>query len=126
MLILALAVVAVILIWMFSKRLEGAEPVVRWAAVVWAFSCAGAALALRAGQVLTGLLLVAVSFASLAILLRWRGGGDDGPGDGGREPDTPDPDPGLGRPVPPPVERLDRDAFDRARAEWEQELPKRS
>ena len=37
-------------------------------------------------------------------------------------PVDPEPDPGEGQRAPRPRERLDPDAFDRARAEWEQPL----
>lgn len=124
MFILGLGVVAMTLIWMLSKRIEGAEPVVRRSAGMWALLCVGAALALRAGQLLIGLVLVSVAFASLAVWLRGRGG-DDGPGDDGRDSDPPDRGPGGGRQGRLPVEQLDGEAFDRARAEWEQELHKR-
>ncbi len=111
-------------IWMLAKRMEGAEPVVRRSAVMWTLLCVGAALALRAGQLLIALVLVSVAFASLVVWLRGRDG-DDGPGDDGRDPDPPDPGPGGGRQARLPVEQLDGEAFDRARAEWEQELHKR-
>jgi hypothetical protein len=58
------------------------------------------------------------TLASLAIWLRLRPPGDDGRGDDRPDPpDEPRPDPGPDR-----GDALDPDAFDRARAQWEQEL----
>ena len=62
---------------------------------------------------------------ALGVWLGLRGRGDDRGDDGPDVPDPPDPDPGPGERADLPPEVLDPEAFDRARAEWEQELPKR-
>jgi len=127
MLILALGILAMSLVWYFAMRTEPVNPLVRRVAIGFAIACVCAALAVRAGPAL-GLLLV--SLMLVAVWLRLRGRGDDGPGDDGREPPTePDPDPGPrpGARVRPEIsdqEAFDQAAFDRARAEWEQDLPK--
>jgi len=125
MLVLALTIVALPLAWLAARRAQRLQPAVRRAGVAFAISCVVVALALRAGPALAGVLIVAV--AALAVWLHRRGPGGDDRGDDGRDPPSgpgPDPDPGdLAKARPQPV---DRDAFDRARAEWEHELPKRS
>jgi hypothetical protein len=122
MLVLALALVFVPLAWLLAKRARRAEPAVRRALVAGAILCVAAAVAVRAGPVGVGLFLLAVVW--LAVWLRSHGSGGEGPGDDGREPpEGPEPDPGPRATLRP--ESLDDDAFDRARAQWEQELPKR-
>jgi hypothetical protein len=119
MLILALGIVAMSLVWLFAKRTRPVNPFIRRAGLGFAIACLCAALAVRVGPTL-GLLLLAVAW--LAVWLRLRGRGDDGPGDDGPDPPdepVPDPDPDPGH-----LEALDQEAFDRARAEWEQDLPK--
>ena len=77
----------------------------------------------RAGP-LAGLLVVAAGSFLLWVSMGgfgWGRGGDDGPD----PPPDPDPDPGDGERADLPAKRLDPDAFDRARAEWEREAPKR-
>ena len=123
MLILLLLVVMASLIWLFAIRKQPVTPALRRVGIGFAVAFVCAALAVRAGPAV-GLALVTVVL--VAVWLRLRRRGDDGPGDDGRDPPSgpePDPDPGPQASLRP--ERLDQDAFDRARAEWERELPKR-
>jgi hypothetical protein len=124
MLILVLAIVLAPLAWLVIKRTRGADPAARAAQWRWVIMCLGAALALRVGLAAPLPLRIALgvlAVGALAVWLRRRGGGGGG-GDDGRDPPVdPDPDPGAGRPVPRP-ERLDGEAFDRARGEWETSL----
>ena len=122
MLILALAILVVALVWLFATRAKPVDPVVRRVGLGFAIVCVAGALALRVGLAV-GLVVIVVS--ALVAWLRLRGtGGDDGGDDGPDPPDDPGPDPGHGNGVR--HDRLDPDAFDRARAQWENELPKRS
>jgi len=128
MLVLVIALVLAPLAWLAIKRLRDADPAVRGASVKWVIACLAAALALRVGlaaplplRIALGLLAV----GSLAVWLRRRGHGGDGPDDGRNPPADPDPGPDPGHREPRP-ERLDPEAFDRARAEWEQGLKDRA
>lgn len=125
MLVLVLGILAASLIWwLFVKREKPVGPVVRWALGATGIVVLGLMATLRAGP-LAGLLVVAVG--SIVLWLAMFGTGDDGPGGGGPDPPPePDPDPGHGERPDLPVKLLDPDEFDRARAEWEHELPKRS
>ena len=126
MLIAALAIVLAPLAWLVIKRMQHADPPARGGRLGWVIACLGAALALRAGLAAPVLLRVALcllAIAALAIWLRRRGQGGDGPGDDGRDPPA-GPDPGPGHRAAPPSERLESEAFDRARADWEHALNK--
>jgi hypothetical protein len=121
--VLGLALVA-LLVWLFVRRKQPVESVAVRAGVVCAVALIAAALAVRGGPAATGAVLLA-SAAGFALWLRMRGAGGDDPGDGPDPPDEPEPDPGPTQCVDPPVDLLDAEAFDRARAEWERELPRR-
>ena len=83
-----------------------------------------AGIAIRSGP--RGIIAFTVAAVAFGIWLGLRGrGGDDRGDDGPDVPDPPDPDPGPGQRADLPPEVLDPEAFDRARAEWERELPKR-
>jgi hypothetical protein len=125
MIILALGVVSVSLIWwFFVRREQPVSPVVRWVGGATGIVVLGLFATLRAGP-FVGLLVVAAGSFLLWVSMGGRGGDD--PGDDGPDPPPdPEPDPGTGKLVQPQPERLDGSAFDRARAEWERELPKRS
>ncbi len=124
MLVLALAIAVMSMVWYFAVRKPRVDPAIRRAGVACAIFCVAVAVALRAGPV-AGVLLV-VTVASLVLWLRMRGRGGDDPGDDGRDPPSgPEPDPGPDGDDALRPELLDPDAFDRARAEWERELPKR-
>jgi len=128
MLIVALAIVLAVLAWLVIKRMQHADLAPGGKRFRWAIVCLGAALALLAGlaapvQLRVALCLLAIG--AVAVWLRRRGQGDDGPGDDGRDPPVdPGPDPGPGHRAAPPSERLEPEAFDRARAEWEHALKK--
>jgi len=128
MLIVALAIVLAPLAWLVIKRMQHAEPAARDARLLWVIACLGAALALRVGLAAPVLLRVALcllAIGALAFWLRRRGQGGDGPGDDGRDsPADPGPDPRPGNRAEPGRERLEPEAFDRARAEWEHALKK--
>ena len=125
MLVLALGVVSMTLIWwFFVKREEPVGPVVRWVGGSAAIVLLGLLATLRGG-LLAGLLVVAAGSLVLWLSMGGRGGGGGGD-DGPDPPPEPDPDPSSGKRADLPRERLDQDAFDKARAEWERELPKRS
>jgi hypothetical protein len=122
MLILALGIVAISLMVLFAKREQPVGPVVRWVGGAVGIVGLGLLVTTRAGP-LMGLLVVGVGSV---VLWLSTGGGGDGPGDDDSDPPpVPDPDPGPGERADVPAGRLDREAFDRARAEWERELPKR-
>ena len=125
MLVLALGIVSVSLIWwLFVKREKPVGPVVRWLGGAAGIVVLGLVATLRAGP-LVGLAVVAVG--SFLLWVSMGGAGGDGPGgDGPDPPPEPDPDPGPGVRADLPAKALDPDAFDRARAEWEREAPKRS
>lgn len=126
MLIVALAIVLAPLAWLVIKRMQLADPATRGRRLGWVIACLAAALALRAGLAAPVLLRVALgllAIGALAVWLRRRGQGGDGPGDDGRDPPL-DPDPGPGHRAAPPPERLESEAFDRARAGWEHALKK--
>ncbi len=125
MFILVLGAVSVSLIWwLFVKREKPVGPVVRWVGGAAGIVVLGLVATLRAGP-LVGLAVVAVG--SLLLWLTMFGTGGDGPDDGGPDPPPkPDPDPGHGARPELPARLLDPEAFDRARAEWERELPKSS
>jgi hypothetical protein len=125
MVVLALGIVSVSLIWwFFVKRERPVGPVVRYVGSAVGIVCLGLVTTLRGG-LLAGLLVVAAGSFLLWLSMGGFGGGGGG-GDGPDPPPEPDPDPGSGKRVDLPAEVLDREAFDRARAEWERELPKRS
>jgi hypothetical protein len=122
MLIVALAIVVIPLGWLASKRMQRVDPAERGALLGrWIIVSLGVGLALRVGLAAPLPLRVALSFIAVcafAIWLRRRGHGGGGGDDGRGSPDDPDPGPRPGH--RDPLERLDPDAFDRARAEWEQ------
>ena len=119
--ILALALLA-LLVYLVVKR-GRVHPVVRVGSLVLLLAfCAG--IAIRSGP--RGILAFVIAVIAFGIWLGLRGrGGDDRGDDGPDMPDPPDPDPGPGQRADLPREVLDPEAFDRARAEWERELPKR-
>lgn len=123
MLVLLFALVA-LLVWLLFVRGRPVASRVQRGVLAGAVAVVAAALAVRAGPAATGATLVLAAVA-LALWLRLRGGGDDPGDDGPDPPDGPDPDPGPGRERELPRDVLDVDAFDRARAEWERELPRR-
>lgn len=122
---LALGIVAVSVIWLLFVRPEKpVGPVVRWAGGSAGIVLLGLVATLRGGLVAGLLVVVAGSFllwVSMGGFGRGGGGGDDGPD----PPPEPDPDPSPGERADRPRRALDPDAFDRARAEWEREAPKR-
>jgi len=130
MLTVALAFVLAPLAWLVIKRMQHADPAARGARFMWVIGGLGAALALRVGLSAPVLLRVALclfAIGALAVWLRRRGEGGDGPGDDGSDsPADPGPDPGPGHRAALRPERLDPEAFDRARAEWEHALQKRA
>jgi hypothetical protein len=126
--IVAVAIVLAPLAWLVIKRMQHADPAARGTCFLWVIACLGAALALRIGLAAPILLRVALcllAIGALAVWLHRRGQGGDGPdGDGRDSPADPGPDSGLGHRAAPRPERLDPEAFDRARAEWEHALKK--
>ncbi|HEV7805874.1 MAG TPA: hypothetical protein VGO80_08650 [Solirubrobacteraceae bacterium] len=128
MLIVAFAILLAPLAWLVIKRMQHTDPAARGLLIRWVIACLGAALALRVGLAAPVPLRIALgllAIGALAVWLRGRGHGGDGPGDDGRDsPVEPGPDPGCGQRAAPNPERLDREAFDRARAEWEHALQK--
>jgi hypothetical protein len=117
-----LAIVLAALAWFVMARMRHAEPVPRDRLVRWAMTGVAAALALRVAVAAPLALRVALGLlaaGALAVWLRRRGHGGDGPDDGHDPPVDPDPDPGPGARAVPRPERLDPEAFDRVRAEWE-------
>lgn len=124
MLFAALAIVLALLAWLVIKRMQHADPAVRDALLRGVAACLVAAVALRVvltAPVLLRVALCLLALGTLAVWLRRRGQGGGGPGDDGRDPPVdPSPDPRPGHRAPPHPERLDPEAFDRARAEWEQ------
>ncbi len=121
MLIVALAIVVIPLAWLANRRMQRVDAAERGALLGrWVIICLGVGLALRVSLAAPPALRVALlvlAIGAFAIWLRRRGhggGGDDGRG----SPEDPEPDPRPGHRAPP--ERMDPDAFDRARAEWEQ------
>lgn len=124
MLILALGIVAMSLMVLLAKREQPVGPVVRWVGGAVGIVCLGLLVTTRAGP-LAGLTVVGVGSVVLWLSMGG-GGGGDGPGDDDPDPPpVPDPDAGPGERADVPAGRLDREAFDRTRAEWERELPKR-
>lgn len=125
MLILVLGIVAMSLVWwLFVKRKQPVGPVVRWVGGAVGIVVLGLVATLRAGP-LVGLAVVAIG--SFLLWVSMGGAGDDGPGGGGPDPPRePEPEPGHGERPDLPEKHLDPEAFDRARAEWERELPKHS
>jgi len=124
MLVLVLGIASVTVIWLlFVKREKPVGPVVRWTGGAAGIVFVGIVATLRAG-LLAGLLVVAAG--SVLLWLSMGGFGGGGGGDGPDPPPEPDPDPGPGERADLPAKLLDPEAFDRARAEWERELPKRS
>ena len=120
--ILALAFVA-LLVWLVVKQGRPVHPAVRTAGLMFLIACA-AGVAFRTGP--RGILVFAIALLAFGVWLGLRGrGGDDRGDDGPDVPDPRDPDPGPGQRADLPPEVLDPDAFDRARADWERELPKR-
>jgi hypothetical protein len=124
MLIAALAILLIPLAWLVIQRMPHDDPAANRARWKWVIAGLGAVLALRigmAGPLPLRVALVVLAIAAVAVWLIRRGHG--GGGDDGRDPPVdPDPDPGAGHRATPPPQRLDPDAFDRARAEWEQTL----
>ncbi len=119
MLVVALLLVLAPLAWLVTERMRRGGPAARAAVLRTVTACVAAVLLLRVTLVAPLPLKAAICGLTIGALLVWlhrRGGeGADGPGDDGRDPPA---DPG---PDPRP-EQLDPDAFDRARAEWEQTL----
>jgi hypothetical protein len=116
-----------LLAWLAIKRVQHADPAAAGALRRVAFACLGAALALRVVMVAPipmRIALCALAIGALAIWLRRRGQGPDGPDDGRDPPVDPGPDPRPGQRAVPRPERFDEDAFDRARGDWEHELKK--
>lgn len=128
MLIVAVAIVLALLAWLVIKRMQHAGPAARRERLRWVVVCLAAALALRASLAAPVPLRVALwllAIGAVAVWLRRRGQGGDGPGDDGRDPPVdPGPDAGPDHRAAPPPERLESEAFNRARAEWEQALKK--
>lgn len=127
MLIVALAIVLAFA-WLVIKRLQHGDPAARGGRFRWVIVCLGAALAVRASLAAPVLLRVALcllAIGAVGVWLRRRGQGGDGPGDDGRGPPVgPGPDAGPGHRAASPPERLEPEAFNRARAEWEHALKK--
>lgn len=122
MLIVALAIVLAPLVWLVIKRMQHADPAARGARFLWVIGCLGAALALRVGlsaPVLVRVVLCLFAIGALAVWLHRRGEGGDGPGDDGRDSPA-DPGPGPGHRAALRPERLDPEAFDRARVGYGQ------
>jgi hypothetical protein len=116
MLAIVLAIVFIPLVWLLMTRSAPIHPVVRRVGVGLVVAGVGAVLAIRSPPAALAFLAI----VGLVVWLRMRGRGGDDPGDDGPgPPDDPDPS-------PDPGQRLDPDAFDRARARWEQELRERS
>lgn len=130
MLIVALAIILAPLAWLLIKRMPHADPAARRGRHVWVIACLCAALALRVGLAAPVLLRVALCLLAVGALVVWlrrRGQGGDGPGDDGPDlPVDPGPDPRAGHRAALRPERLDAEAFDRARAGWEHALKKRA
>jgi hypothetical protein len=128
MVIVALMIVLAPLAWFVIKRMQRADPAARGRSLRWVAACLGAALTLRvalAAPVVLRVALCVLALGALAVWLRGRGHGGDGPGDDGPDPPVdPSPDPRPGNRAPQHRERLDSKAFDRARAEWEHALRK--
>jgi len=122
MLILALAIFT-LAVWLFVKRGRPVHPAARAAGLAFLIVCA-AVVALRAGPVGTAVFATAAVLLGVWLSLRGRGG-DDHRDDRPDAPDPPDPDPGSGERAELLGGVLDPEAFDRARGEWERELPKR-
>jgi hypothetical protein len=121
MLIVALAIVVIPLGWLANRRMQRVDPAERGALLGrWIIWCLGIGLALRVGLAaplpVRGAMAV-IAICALAIWLRRRGHGGGGGDDGRGSPEDPDPGPRPGHREP--LDRLDPDAFDRARAEWE-------
>jgi type II secretory pathway pseudopilin PulG len=128
MLIVVVAIVLAALAWAVTKWMRHVDPAARRTRLGWVAAGLGAALALRLSLAAPPLLRVALfllALGALAVWLRGRGQGGDGPGDD--EPDPPldpGPDSRPGHRDAPHREHLDPKAFDRARAEWEHALKK--
>lgn len=128
MLILALAILVAPFVWLVIKRMQHADPAARGTPLRWVMACLGAVVALRVALAAPVLLRVALGLFAIGALVVWlrrRGQGGEGPGDDNRDPpEDPDPDPRPGGRALPRPERLDPEAFDRARAGWEHALEK--
>ncbi|MEA2190472.1 MAG: hypothetical protein QOI73_593 [Solirubrobacteraceae bacterium] len=125
MLIVALAILLIPLAWLAIKRAQHADPAAAGRLRRMVFACLAAALALRVVMVAPipmRIALCALAIGALAIWLRRRGHGGDGPDDGRDPPVDPGPDPRLDQRAEPRPGSLDEDAFDRARGDWEHEL----
>jgi hypothetical protein len=117
MLILGLLIILAPLGWMAYKRMQQADPAAGRRLSRLALVCIGAALAVRVAMAAPGLLRVAILALGIGAFALWllrRGHGGDGPDDGHDPPVDPGPDPSG--------ERLDPEAFDRARDDWEHTL----
>jgi hypothetical protein len=126
MLVLALAIVLAPLAWLVIGRMQRGEPALRGGRR-WVMVGLGVVLMLRVALAAPLPLRVALCLGALgaaAVWLRRHGNGGGGPGDDDDRPVDPGPDPDAGEPLTAPHERLDPDAFDRARADWEQALKK--
>ncbi len=120
MLIAALVIVLAPLAWFAIKRMQHADPVASGLRVRRVIVGIGVLLAVRVGLAAPPVMkaaLILLAIGALAVWLRRRGQGGGGHGGDGRD-DPPEPGPD------PSPERLDPEAFDRARADWEHALHK--
>ena len=127
MLIGALVILLAPFAWLAIRRMQHANPAAAGGLVRLVLACLGAALALRvalAAPIPLRVAMCALAIAALVVWLRRRGHGGDGPDDGRDPPVDPRPDPRPGRRAVLRPERLDDEAFDRARGDWEHELKK--
>lgn len=119
MLIAVFVIVLAPLAWFAIKRMQHADPVASGLRVRRVIAGIGVLLAVRIGVAAPPVMkaaLILLAIGAIAVWLRRRGQGG-GPGGDGRD-DPPDPGPD------PSPERLDPEAFDRARAGWEPALHK--
>ena len=122
MLILVIALVLAPLAWLAIRRRQRGGPADYGASWRWVLAAFVAALVLRialSAPLALRIALPLLVIGALVVWLRRRGHGGGGGDDGHDPPVGPDPDPGPGQRAVPPTERLDPEAFDRARAEWE-------
>lgn len=130
-----LAVFAVCLVWLLVEMLRGFEdPYPLRAGTTWAVTCPLAGLLFGVGLAPLALIVGTVSVLALGSLAYWfLGTESDDADDDAQEPVAPDPQPSdddaielpawARRPEPESEPGIDWDAFDRARTDWEKELP---